>query len=150
METWSALAGVGAVVAAGVAIWAVIVAHRANGRAAKSNEIADESLKVAREAHELNKKLAPAAWSLAEPMGEDSVRFRNQSGQHLIVTGLLMDPDAAAKDARAEDRPFRVEHGDAFAVGFSYTYASTPAEKITIEWHPEGDDRETRVTERKL
>lgn len=150
MELWNALAGIGAILAFGVAVWAVIVAHRANGRAEDSNRIAEDSLNVAKESHSLNERLAPPAWSQAIDLGDSSAKFTNQSGRHIVVTSLTTYPDEAASDMSAGERPLRVEHGDAFAIGFDFTLASVPAQRLIIEWHYEDEPGEMERTERNL
>lgn len=149
-DPWSALAGIGAVLAVGVAVWAVIVAHRANDRADESNRIAAESLAVAEDAHALNERLAPAAWSQAEKLDNNVIRFTNQSGRHLVVTALRVTPDLASLSVQSAERPFRVEHGDAFAVGFSYSYSSARAQRLFIAWRSEDGEIDEQVTERAL
>lgn len=150
MELWNALAGVGAVAAVVVAVWAVIVAHRANGRAKESNRIAADSLTVAKDSHNLNERLAPPAWSQAIDLGGASAKFTNQSGRHIIVTSLTTFPEEAANDMSAGKRPLRVEHGDAFAIGFEYTLASITPQRVIIVWHYEDAPNEELRTERNL
>lgn len=150
MELWNALAGLGAVAAAAVAVWAVIVAHRANARAKESNRIAEDSLEVARASHALNERMAPPAWTQAEPVDENRVKFTNQSGRHIVITSITAIPDESAADIVAPFRPIRVEHGDAFPVGWELTLASTLPQRLIFRWHFEDEPGAEHETERQL
>lgn len=140
--SWSALAGGGAAVAAIAAIWAVVVAHRANGQAKRSNKIAWESLK-------LSQRLAPPPWSQARQVSEDHVVFDNTSGHHIVITSVTIVPDEYGELMQCAPRPHRVEYGDAFAVAWSRRHGLPDPQLLTISWKYEGED-EIHMNERYL
>ena len=87
---WITLAvGLGA---AAVAIWSVIVAHRANGRADIANHTADEANRIARESVDAQKLSLPPAWSAAQDLGHRKVVFQNTSGRNIRVESLASIP----------------------------------------------------------
>ncbi|MEI3849259.1 MULTISPECIES: hypothetical protein [unclassified Microbacterium] len=83
MELSDLIALVGIVASAGIAVWAVIVAHLANGRAREANRIAQESLDLA-------KRYAPAPWEVNLTPGPKEYlgRLTNTSGRDIAVLGL--------------------------------------------------------------
>ncbi|MFV0375589.1 hypothetical protein [Microbacterium sp.] len=83
MELEALLALGGVTGSAGIAVWAVIVAHRANGRARESNNIAQASL-------ELAKRYAPPDWEVALIPGPNDHlgRLTNRSGRTVVSPAL--------------------------------------------------------------
>lgn len=143
MDVWNALAGIGAVVAAIVAIWAVIVAHRANAQAEASNLIAEKALK-------LQKRLAPPAWSQVQTSGSHSKLFSNGSGRHIKVERIEVIPASSAADFGFPRMPHRVEYGDSLRFSYHPTTASLVPDRVVIYWAFLDKPDERKRTERGL
>lgn len=155
MDAGDVIALVIGLLSAGVAVWAVVVAHKANGRADKANKIAAEANGLATDANEiagraleLQEQTLPPEWSDAISLEKDHVAFRNQSGRHIIVTNVdevqagpvLLNPVAGL--------PVRVENGDVLKLLAIYASTSDPG-TVRIVWQFEGDVA-VHATERHL
>jgi hypothetical protein len=142
-------------VSAGAAVWAVVVAHRANGRAdaanaaaAKSNRIAEEANGIAARALEVQQQALPPVWSAAERGAGDAVVFRNQSGRDVVVTAIDPLPEIGARAVSKPGLPLRVEHGDVLTVHIMRMLAGN-AKVIRIGWNYEDEDEE-HVSDRNV
>ncbi|MDD9152083.1 hypothetical protein PUY80_05795 [Plantibacter flavus] len=74
----------------------MIIAHRANDRADQANTASAEANRIANESLEAQRQALPPAWSPAMETGKDTVAFQNQSGRHIIVQRVEVEPDEAA------------------------------------------------------
>ncbi len=143
MEPTDWIGAIAGVVGVVVAIGALLVAVRANGRSADANRIAREALEVQRAA-------LPPTWSAIEAIGENVVGFRNQSSRAIIVTSLAVEPDEAAEMVIADPRPIRVEYGDWLALRVEARYMAAPR-GVDIVWRFEDESEETsRLSKRRL
>jgi hypothetical protein len=139
LDAWSVVV---AAVAVGIAVWGVIVAHRANGRSMEANEIARKSL-------EAQQRSLPPEWSSNESGKWASSSYRNQSSRVIIVERLSTLPEAQNVYIEDDaDLPRRVEFGDVLPVDISVEGFPDPTH-VVIEWRFEDEDA-IHVTERRL
>lgn len=150
MDLWNALAGVGAVAAVGVAIWAVIVAHRANAKARRANELSDEANGIAKAALKHQKRIAPPVWSQVSRKSESQRTLTNNSGRHIAVTSSTIAPNHLDQELEFPDLPLLVENGDEFVFRYwSSDFEPTP-DKLTLQWHFIDDPESAKTTTRGL
>ena len=118
-------------IASAVAIWSVIVALRANGRAAEANRIAKQSLAA-------QEQVLPPAWSAAVDTAANEVGITNQSGRHIVVERMDVEPATAARFVKLiHPLPTRVEYGDVYEfIVIGALEAS--AKSVVLEWHFDG------------
>ncbi|MHC2184647.1 hypothetical protein ACVLV4_000271 [Rathayibacter agropyri] len=142
--------------AAVAAVWAVVVAHRANARAdaanalaAQSNGLAEEANVIAARALKMQEQALPAVWSAAE-RGEKSVmNVRNQSGRRIVVTAIEAIPiEMSGLLHLMQKFPQRVEHGDRLEFSVPRRMVSG-VEAVRLEWRFEDDDL-PQQTERRV
>jgi len=144
------------IASAGVAVWAVLVAHRANRRADEANAIAERSNGIARDANsiasealEVQRQTLPPEWSAAEEAGKYLVQFRNQSGRTLVVHGVEARPDRFQGLVHlTEALPNQIEHGDVLKVSAMKSLGGG-ASSLRIVWRYLGED-EDHVSDRKI
>jgi len=135
--------------AAGVAVWSVIVAHRANGRADEANIASAEANRIAKESLEAQRQALPPAWSPAMETGKNTVSFQNQSGRHIVVDRVEVEPDEAADLVRLQTSlPTRIEYGDLYELMVLRTMQLSP-DLVALTWHFEGEETQER-TERRI
>jgi hypothetical protein len=139
LEVWSVVI---AAVAAGIAVWGVFVAHRANHRSVEANEIAKQSLAA-------QQRSVLPEWSENRSQNRAQPNFLNQSSRTIIVERLSTLPEAENVHIQgASVLPQRVEYGDSLrryinAEGFPHPT------HLAIGWRYEGETT-AQVTERAL
>ncbi|WP_336657433.1 MULTISPECIES: hypothetical protein [unclassified Leucobacter] len=96
----------------------------------------------------LNERLAPPTWSQAQFVDDHVVSFTNNSGRHVVVTSIEIEPDTTRAEAPA--RPHRVEYGDAFGLRWFESFSMPSPTKVIIGWHYEAEPSSEQTTERNL
>jgi hypothetical protein len=139
LDAWSVVV---AAVAVCIAIWGVIVAHRANGRSKEANEISRQSL-------ETQQRSVLPSWSSNESGNRARPVFRNQSSRTIVVERVWAKPGTDAVFFQfVAPLPQRVEYGDVFSAYVSVEGYPVPTH-VAIEWRYE-DETDTQVSERLL
>lgn len=147
------------IASAGVAVWAVLVAHRANRRSVEANEIAERSNGIAADANsianevlQLQRQTLPPEWSAAEKAGKYSVQFRNQSGRMIVVLAVEARPEIYEELVRlTEELPIQVDNGDVLRVSVMRGLGGG-ASSLRIIWRYFGDSDEVpiQISDRKV
>lgn len=115
-------------IASAIAVTSVIVATRANARSSEANRIAKESLAA-------QERVLPPAWSAAIDTETNKIGLTNQSGRHIVVEKVDVEPTASARFVRLiYDLPTRVEYGDVY----EFVVLGAGARGIVLTWHFEG------------
>lgn len=130
------LSDVLAVIGVGIAVWAVIVAHRANVRAKEANQIAERTL--------------PPEWSGLEPTPDDKqFKVRNQSSRAMVVESVELT-SGNGKVWIDYDFPVAVNYGDALVITVLLVYEEAQPH-LRIGWRYADEPRDfERVTDRLI
>ncbi|MES2169838.1 MAG: hypothetical protein V4479_03835 [Actinomycetota bacterium] len=114
--------------ASAIAIGSVIVALRANARSTEANRIAVQSLAA-------QEQVLPPAWSAASDTEPNKIGLTNQSGRHIVIEKLDVEPESARRFVRLSHHlPTRVEYGDVY----EFVVLGAGAEAVVLTWHFEG------------
>ncbi|WP_053387503.1 hypothetical protein [Leucobacter japonicus] len=129
---------------------AVVAAQQSASAAVRQANALEEANALLSSSQELAKLHAPPAWSQAEYIDQNAVKFTNSSGKHVLVTRVAVEPDESATRTDGPVLPHRVENGDAFAIRWWSAWARRDPEKVVFEWHYENEPSWLETTERNL
>ncbi len=146
------IVGGAAAIVAIIAVWVAVrangIAGEANRRAKEANDEAAKANEIATEALDVQKSSLPPAWSAGIWNGKNKLSFENQSGRHIIVTGIDPVPaDAGGLLQPSTEPPTRIEYGDMYEL--HVFRAMEGAEAVQLRWHFE-DETDSQITERRL
>lgn len=126
-----------------VASIAIFFAWKSAREAHIANDKSEEANKIARQALDLQRRLAPAPWSEIIRSSATKNLIKNTSGHNSIITSIEAIPESASWLLKIDrSMPIRVNNGDSFQLKIERATLSV-IESIKIKWHYEDDPDST-------
>lgn len=128
----------GAVIAG---IVSLIIGRMQIKRTDRANRIADEALKLAKEANAYQEHVDPrrfAPWSTVQCHEDDRYYFSNQTSRPAWVDQVIAEETKAQGLLHAESN-VRVDPGDTYSFFALHTLAGG-VDRVIIRWHWDGDE----------
>lgn len=133
-----------------VASIAIFFAWKSAREAHIANDKSEEANKIARQALDLQRRLAPAPWSEIIRNSATKNLIKNTSGHNSIITSIEAIPESASNLLNVgRSMPTCVNNGDSFQLSITRA-AWSGIESIKIKWHYEDDPDSTHEITRNV
>lgn len=133
-----------------VALIAIFFAWKSAREAHIANDKSEEANKIARQALDLQRRLAPAPWSEIIRSIPIKNLIKNTSGHNSIITSIEAIPESASWLLKIDrSMPICVNNGDSFQLSITRV-AWGNLESIKIQWHYEDDPDSTHEITRNV
>ena len=133
-----------------VASIAIFFAWKSAREAHIANDKSEEANKIARQALDLQRRLAPAPWSEIIRSSPIKNLIKNTSGHNSIITSIEAIPESASWLLKIDrSMPICVNNGDSFQLSIERV-PWRGIESIKIKWHYEDDPDYTHETTRNV